>query len=594
MQALPPDRHRRPERPTAASPVPEHRPAIAEPAIAEPAPATRAPRAPRHLATDPAGAEPPAAPVAPVPVPAPAPTSPEPPAESRLFGRGLLYVVVWSLQLVAGTVVSPVLAHLLGVSDFGALASAQAIFQVVSVLALLGLDQALVLQHAEDGDARAARGLVAVGLVVSFVATGAALVSVPLWAGAAGFGPDHDLLLVVLLWTAPSAAVQVMLALLLAEDRFRAFATTSIVSAVGGQVIGLTLLLTLGGGALTYAWGSVISQTLAMLLGLVLTRPRLRGLVDRGVTRRAIAFGVPLALASLAYFVLNAGDRIVLQRLLGPDAVGRYQVAYVVGSSVILMLSFTSNAWAPHFARMRDAVERTALAVRSRDEIYRLLNPVVLAITLVTPFAMPILVPASFDPTSLVVVVWVVALTAYPATAGGASGRLLTIERKAGTIGVITAVAAAVNVGLNFVLVPLLGILGAAVATVIAYSVLSALQLRVLPTRASWRGAPAPLLWSVLATVVVAGASTLLPQTLEWNLGRVVVALACLPWFFRRLSAARRGPQPEGPEESRVEPADEGTGESRVEPATSSAPAPQPAPSSAPHPAPHPAPEETP
>jgi O-antigen/teichoic acid export membrane protein len=557
-----------------------------------------APRAPRHLATSPVDAVPAAR--VPAAVPAPAPASPEPPAESRLFGRGLLYVVVWSLQLVAGTVVSPVLAHLLGVSDFGALASAQAIFQVVSVLALLGLDQALVLQHAEDGDARAARGLVAVGLVVSFVATGAALVSVPLWAGAAGFGPDHDLLLVVLLWTAPSAAVQVMLALLLAEDRFRAFATTSIVSAVGGQVIGLTLLLTLGGGALTYAWGSVVSQTLAMLLGLVLTRPRLRGLVDRGVTRRAIAFGVPLALASLAYFVLNAGDRIVLQRLLGPDAVGQYQVAYVVGSSVILMLSFTSNAWAPHFARMRDAVERTALAVRSRDEIYRLLNPVVLAITLVTPFAMPILVPASFDPTSLVVVVWVVALTAYPATAGGASGRLLTIERKAGTIGVITAVAAAVNVGLNFLLVPLLGILGAAVATVIAYSVLSALQLRVLPTRASWRGAPAPLLWSVLATVVVAGASTLLPQTLEWNLGRVAVALACLPWFFRRLAAARRGPQPEAPGEARVEPAaDPGEArvrsaaapeESRVQSAAAAAPPPQPAPSTAPHPAP----EETP
>jgi O-antigen/teichoic acid export membrane protein len=462
--------------------------------------------------------------------------------QSRLFGRGLLYVVIWSLQLVVGTVVSPVLAHLLGVTDFGAFSTAQAIFQVLSVLALLGLDQALVLQHAEDGNARNARGLVAVGLVVSFVATGAALLTVPLWAGPLGFGSEHDLVLVVMLWAAPSAAVQVMLALLLAEDRFRAFATTSIVSAVGGQAIGLTLLLTLGGGALTYAWGSVISQTLAMLIGLWFTKPLLSGLVNGAVTKRAVSFGVPLALASLAYFVLNAGDRIVLQRLMGPDAVGQYQVAYVVGSSVILLLSFTNSAWAPHFAKMRDEAARFALAMTARDEIYRLLNPIVIAITLVTPFAMPILVPASFDPASLTIVVFVVALTAYPATAGGASGRLLTIERRAKTLGVITGVAAAANVGLNLLFVPPLGIVGAAVATVIAYTVLSTLQLIVLPKRVAWHGAPVGLLLTVLASVLFAGASTLLPQTLEWNIGRCVVALACLPWFLRRLAVARRPP----------------------------------------------------
>ena len=482
------------------------------------------------------------------------------PDQSRLFGRGLLYVVIWSLQLVVGTVVSPVLAHLLGVTDFGAFSTAQAIYQVLSVLALLGLDQALVLQHAEDGNGRNARGLVMVGLVISFAVTAVAVLTVPLWAEALGFGTEGDLVLVVMLWAAPSAAVQVMLALLLAEDRFRAFATTSIVSAVGGQAIGLTLLLTLGGGALTYAWGSVISQTLAMLIGFVFTRPLVSGLVNGRVSRRAISFGVPLALASLAYFVLNAGDRIVIQRLMGPDAVGQYQVAYVVGSSVILLLSFTNSAWAPHFAKMRDEAARFALAMTARDEIYRLLNPIVIGLTLASPIAMPILVPEGFEPATLTIVVYVVALTAYPATAGGASGRLLTIERRAKTLGVITGIAAVANIGLNLVLVPPFGILGAAIATVIAYSVLASLQLVVLPRRVPWHGSSGALLLTILASVVFAGATTALPQTLEWNIARLVVAVACLPWFLRRLSAARRPPEslpvdaattPDAPETSR-------------------------------------------
>ncbi|MBC7724582.1 MAG: oligosaccharide flippase family protein [Burkholderiaceae bacterium] len=108
--------------------------------------------------------------------------------QSGLFGRGLLYVVVWSLQLVAGTVISPVLAHLLGPTQFGALASAIALHQVLSVLALLGLDQALVLQRAEDSDSARARGLVMVGISFSLMVAIVVGATAPLWRDALGFG----------------------------------------------------------------------------------------------------------------------------------------------------------------------------------------------------------------------------------------------------------------------------------------------------------------------------------------------------------------------------------------------------------------------
>ena len=316
--------------------------------------------------------------------------------QSRLFGRGLLYVVVWSLQLVTSTVVSPVLAHLLGPGQFGSLASAIALYQVLSVVALIGLDQALVLQRAEDGDAKASRGLVAVGMVIALLVSIVAAVTTPLWSGLLGFGDDQTIVVLVILWTGPSAAVSVMLALLLAEDRFRSFAIVSALSAVGGQLVGLALLIFVHRDATTYAWGGVVSQFAAMFVGVAITRPRLRGLIDWSVTRRAMKLGLPLAVSSLAYFVLNAGDRIVLQRMEGADAVGQYQVAYVVGSAVILMLSFTNGAWAAQFAQMRHVGERVALALRSRDELYRMLIPIVIAVTLASPLALPILAPASF------------------------------------------------------------------------------------------------------------------------------------------------------------------------------------------------------
>lgn len=460
---------------------------------------------------------------------------------SRLFGRGLLYVVVWSMQLVVSSLISPVLAHLLPASEFGVLASSIALFQALSVLAVAGLDQATVLQRAEDGSDRRARGLLAVGALTAAVVTGTALATIPVWADAAGFVGAHPLLLVAVLWTAPAAVVQVALALLVAQDRIRVFAVTSLLSSVGGSVIGLGLLLWVHADATTYAWGGVVAQGVAMVIGIAATRPRLQGLFDRRTTARAFRLGVPVALGNLSYFVLNAGDRVVVQSLLGPAEVARYQIAYVVGSAVVLLLTFTNSAWAPHFAALRDAGARLRLALHARDELYRLVAPVVLAVTLAAPVALPFLAPASYHVDELGVVVFVVAVTAVPVVASGATGRLLVVERRGVAVGVIAAGAGAVNIAANLVLVPWLGILGAGVATVLAYTLLAAAQLLALPDRRAWRGPRARVTLPLVAALVLAGASLLLPQDTPWDVVRVVGVAACVPWFLRRLGAARGG-----------------------------------------------------
>ncbi|WIB76271.1 oligosaccharide flippase family protein [Curtobacterium sp. MCPF17_002] len=460
---------------------------------------------------------------------------------SVLFGRGLLYVVVWSMQLVVSSLISPVLAHLMPPAEFGVLASAIALYQALVVLAVAGIDQASVLQRAEDGDDRRARGLLAVGMVTASIVTVIALTTIPVWGDAAGFVGSHPLLLVAVLWTGPAAIVQISLALLVAQDRIKVFAVTSLLSSVGGSIIGLGLLTLVQADATTYAWGGVVAQGVAMVIGIAATRPRLAGLFDRRTTARAFRLGIPVALGNLSYFVLNAGDRVVVQRLLGPEEVARYQIAYVVGSAVILLLSFTNQAWAPHFAALRDAVARRELAMHSRNELYKMLAPLLLAVTLVSPVALPILAPASYRVHDLTVVVFIVAITAVPVVASGATGRLLLIERRGVAVGVIAATAGAANIGANLLLVPVFGIAGAALATVVSYVGLAALQLLVLSDRREWRGPGLRIVLPLAAALAVATASLFVPQDALWNWFRVAGVVACLPWFFRRLQAARGG-----------------------------------------------------
>ena len=132
---------------------------------------------------------------------------------SDLFGRGMLYVVIWSMQMVVATVVSPVLTHVLPVAAFGSLSAAIALYQLLIVLTVLGLDQALEMQRVEDADPARARGLLAAGLAIDVLIVGGIALLSPLWAPALGFS-SYTLVLITLGWTAPGVGVMLSLSLL--------------------------------------------------------------------------------------------------------------------------------------------------------------------------------------------------------------------------------------------------------------------------------------------------------------------------------------------------------------------------------------------
>jgi O-antigen/teichoic acid export membrane protein len=461
-------------------------------------------------------------------------------AMSGLFGRGLLYVVVWSLQIVGATLVSPVLAHLLGPSDFGQLATAIAVHQLLVVFAVIGLDQALVQQHAEDGDDRVARGLVTVGTVLAAVLMAVVYVTGPLWAPVLGFSGFSPLVVAMVLWTLPASAGQLMMGLLMSQDRFPRFAVLSVLSAVGGQIFGIGLVLGLGASADVYAWGTVISQYLAMGLGIAFTRPALRGLFDRAATWRAVKLGIPLMITVLFGLILNAGDRVLIQRILGSGETGRYQVAYTVGYVVVMLIGYTGQAWTPRISAIHDLTERCRVIAQSRDELYKLLVPVILGITLAAPVLLRIVAPATFEPDSLLIVVYLVALSAFSFAASNATGRLLVTERRGKPLALVSGAAAGLNMVLNVLLLPVIGIAGAALATTVAFALEALLLRRAVPRLPHLDRTPPALLLTIAAACVAAAASTLLPQTLWWNVARFVVAVACFPWLVVRLRAARR------------------------------------------------------
>jgi O-antigen/teichoic acid export membrane protein len=473
-----------------------------------------------------------------------------------LFGRGLLYVAVTSLPIVTATVVSPILAHLLGPSEFGLLASAIAVHQVLMAVAVLGVDQALILVRAESGEDRDSRMLITAGSMLALALSILVGSTVGLWSDLIGFGSAKSLAIATVCWTVPTTFIQLGLALLMAQDRLRSFAVVSIMLSVGSQVIGLAFLLLGPRTSDVFAWGGTAGRVLAMVACLLLVRPLWCARGDWATVRSAFALGMPIALGSLSAVVLYSGDRLIIQSLLGSAEAGRYQIAYTIGFEAITVFAYTGTAWAARFAAVRDETRRWRLLGQARDHLYELLAPALLAVNLAAPLLLRILAPESFRPEGLLHVVLLVSLSGVPSIAVLGSTRALITQRRTKPIALAAGVAAVVNVGLNFVLIPVFGLAGAAVATAVAFTIQSViLRVAFRPFRAWPRTSPR-IIATLVVTTGVSAAFVFVEQSPRWIVIRTGLAALVGVWFiltYLRGRAAHRA-------ESGEDEADRGEG----------------------------------
>jgi O-antigen/teichoic acid export membrane protein len=462
-------------------------------------------------------------------------------AMRALFGRDTVYLLVWALQLVVAAAATPVITRVMGVPEFGRVAAANAVMQVLFILAGLGLRTAIQRWYAADGPAATAR-LLGFTVVVSTVVTLLAHVTGPVWSPYLGFHDYGGPLRLSVFWAGISAVTNASLALLRSQDRLLAFSAVSLMQSALAEAASLVLVMVVGRTATTYVLGQLLMQITATVLALAFAPPRLPRRADRKLVSTALRYALPLVPAVLCTFVLATSDRLVVQSFLGETAVARYQIAYNVGAMPILLLGVLSNTWMPRIFALGVPEERAGVLAASRDALNRLVVPVVLGLCLGAPLLLRIWAPPEYGPDSLLLVTAVVVVTAIPYTIALSHTRTLLAEGSTVAIAVSNAVAAVVNLGLNLILVPRYGLIGAAAATLVAYLTLQALQAVSAraavrpPRRSAWLWAP----------LVGAGAAGLLvgalPTTPIWFAVRIVLATGCLGWsgsILFRLSRPR-------------------------------------------------------
>ena len=451
-----------------------------------------------------------------------------------LFGRDTLYVMLWGIQIVAAALVTPLLTRTLDVSSFGALAAAMAVMQVLFVLSSFGLYPAIQRQYARGGESRGPAKLLGASAVIALFITVIVDLLGPLWAPLVGFSEFAGPVRIAVWWAGASAITNSALALIRSMDRLLAFSSVSLLQSVGGALAGLILVVTVHPSATIFLTGQAGVQALAALLGLLFTAPRLPGRGDGPLVWNALAFGLPLVPAVLCTFVLDMSDRLIIQSQLGSASVGRYQVAYNVGSLPMLLLGVLNSSWLPRFFSFTNTRDRTAVLASSRDLLFRLLMPVLIGLAVGAPIVLRIWAPPSYDPSGLLLVHALVLVTAIPYTAVQSSMRNLMAEGRTGFIAIAQIIAATVNVGANFLLIDHYGLAGSAAATLVSFVILHFLLTARTRTLAPVRRPPARLLVAlgVVAVFVIATSFVPAESLTAVRVGVVLVMIAVFVAIF--------------------------------------------------------------
>jgi O-antigen/teichoic acid export membrane protein len=252
------------------------------------------------------------------------------------------------------------------------------------------------------------------------------------------------------------------------KQRATAFVGLTLAATLVSVGLSILTVVAMGRGVQGVLEAGLMTQviTLGLFLWPVLAATRLR--LDLKLCKELLRIGLPLIPTSLSLFMLQVGNRYILERSAGLTTVGIYTVGYNLGMAMSLFVSAFQSAWMPYFMsymhKRGEAQEVLGRMLTYYTFGFGLVS--LLFFVLAKPVVMVMVQPPFREAYR------VVGLSAAAFFLAGAQCILLPsmyFAKELWPASIIQAVAAAVSIGANLILIPALGLLGAGVGLVLGF-----------------------------------------------------------------------------------------------------------------------------
>lgn len=390
----------------------------------------------------------------------------------------LRYSTANALVLLAGLVSFPALTRLLDNTQYGILGYYETWVMMAVAVAKLGAQHAIIRFYPHGGDParleRFATNLLLLPMLASLLLwlLAVTVLGSVAWLGGASFSP--------VLWAA-LLAIPLMVFASLVQMVIRASELSGLLTVTRVAWRWLELVLMLGAvvaierSALAAYGGRILAAVLVLSYYVRWMRRALRfsrAAVDHKEFREALLYGFPLVMNEIAGIALISLDRVMLKGMLGDYAiVGVYTIGY---SLAIQVSVFMSASLSESFIPVANRLYETGGAEQVRALKRRILLPMTyasigIAIAIACTGSEVLRAVSGADKAgSGPVFAWIGTMYAmYPLVDISAYGLLL--YKRTMTVLRLTFASAVINIVLNLILIPKLGMMGAVYATVASY-----------------------------------------------------------------------------------------------------------------------------
>lgn len=388
---------------------------------------------------------------------------------NKVFNNAAWIIACRIIKVLLATLVSVFTARMLGPDNYGILNFASSVTSFISPFVLLGFNSILVnelLSHNNIDDEGTITGTAIISSIIC------ALFGIILSAVIAYMIDPSDKIAIGVTIVYSTSLIFHSLELIQywfqAKYRSNAVALVGVVAYVVVSIYKI-LLLVLSVSIYWFAFSNALDYLIISGVLLYLyykeNNPKLR--YSRNVFRHLISIGKYYMISSLMVTIFTKVDKLMIKSLLGNQENGLYAVAVTCSGMFTFVFAAVIEAMRPYILEAKN--ESNVIFEKRLGALYSILIYSGIACSTVVTLFADIIIKVVYGSaysgasSSLKILIWYTSLSCI----GGAKDIWILAERKQRYLMLLNTAGVITNVLLNIVLIPIYGINGAAIATLI-------------------------------------------------------------------------------------------------------------------------------
>lgn len=415
-------------------------------------------------------------------------------------------------QIVAtlkGLILLPILTKTLGAESYGIWAQILVTVSLLMPLALLQLESAMTrFLTAEENKEKICKGVSSIFIIVMltafFISLLLFILAEPLAAAVFGGVSATYFVKITAFLVLVTTLDMIILRYFISFRQMERYSGFMILQVIG-EVLLIGYLVLSGYGLFGALVSLLLIRIFTFIIGILLVKSEVKFTTPSlSVIKPYLAFSLPLVPTQLSWWLVTSGDRYVIGYFLGARSVGIYSASYTLGNLISFLYAPIALILFPAITNLyeNNNIPEVKMHLKYALKFFLMIAiPSLFGLTILSKSLLGILTTSEFIGAYMVVPI--VALGALLFSVGMFFTDILKLFKRTAIISLVFGSSALINLIMNIFLVPLIGIFGAAIATLVTFAILFSTLAFISFKDFSFDWDPGFILKSIASSVVM-------------------------------------------------------------------------------------------